>query len=341
MTGAACPKRMDYGPCGGVHADRCEVDRRPCPFLDDSQRVRLTAAAEHTSRQPVGLIAPGPMLVVDVRAPARWAGDEQRLWQAGAGALPGCVALRGEHVDNPRGEDDAGDVDATVAIETLAAAGVTVVATVTGRDRDLVGAQATMSRYAAAGVAAIHCVTGDHPAAVGIARTAAFAAEAVTLVALANDLGLPATVGESPASPGPRVQRMQLKQAAGAGLCILNHSGEVADLTRFVDACRSEGVAIPFVAPVPLAADPAAAAALRQFPGLRLPQEFLDRVTAAADPAEASLGFAAQMASELADSGRFVGINLSGSATGADPYARIELTARFAATVRAAWTASA
>ena len=31
----ACPKHMVYGPCGGVREpDRCEVDDRPCPFVD-------------------------------------------------------------------------------------------------------------------------------------------------------------------------------------------------------------------------------------------------------------------------------------------------------------------
>ena len=32
---AGCPKRMVFGPCGGVRDDgRCEVAEHPCVFLD-------------------------------------------------------------------------------------------------------------------------------------------------------------------------------------------------------------------------------------------------------------------------------------------------------------------
>lgn len=216
MSSELCPKSMTFGPCGGTRPDgACEVDRRPCPFLDVAQRDVLARAAIDVTRRPVALDLRGPAIVVDVRAPTRWLGDQRRLWQAVARGLDGCVALLGEHVDNPSGGDDAGFVDPCVAIDALASAGVTVIATVTGRDRDLAAARSTMARFADAGVTAIHCVTGDHPAALAIARPAWFGAEAVSLVTLANELGLPATVGESPASPGPRVARLGVKRAAG------------------------------------------------------------------------------------------------------------------------------
>jgi 5,10-methylenetetrahydrofolate reductase len=329
---------MRFGPCGGVRAEgACEVDGRPCPFLHPVDAGALVAAAATEHRTPVPLELPAPAIVVDVRAPANWAGDERRLWRAVARSLHGCVALLGEHVDNPRGADDAGFVDPTVAIEELAAEGVVVIATVTGRDRDLAAARSTMSRYAAAGATAIHCVTGDHPLALSIGRPAVFGAESVTLVALANELGLAATVGESPASPGPRLERLTLKRAAGAAACILNHSGDVDDLDRFAASCRHSDLNVPLIAPLPMVADARAAAALVRFPGLRLPQRFVDLVSRAPDPAEASIALVALMCAELAGSGRFAGVNLSGSATGADPYARIELTTRFVAAARDAW----
>src|SRR3954468_4924816 len=41
-----CPKRMAYGPCGGVRADlSCELGDRPCPFT--------TGPAVPWSRDPV------------------------------------------------------------------------------------------------------------------------------------------------------------------------------------------------------------------------------------------------------------------------------------------------
>jgi 5,10-methylenetetrahydrofolate reductase len=337
----ACPKEMRFGPCGGVRpGGSCEVDGRLCPFLGAGHDAVLSGAAAGLAREVVPLALPAPAVVVDVRAPARWPGDERRLWRATAAALPGCVALLGEHVDNPRGADDAGQVDPTVAIEELASGGIPVIATVTGRDRDLDAARITMRRYHAAGATAIHCVTGDHPQALAIPRPATFGAEAVSLVALANDLGLAATVGESPASPGARVERMALKRAAGAGACILNHCGEVEQLERFAEACAHRGVDLPLIAPIPMVADRWAATALVRFPGLRLPQRFIDVVTTADDPAQASIELAGRMSAQLAGSGCFAGVNLSGSATGVDPYARIELTARFAEAVHDAWNSA-
>ncbi len=336
---ATCPKAMRFGPCGGVrHDGACEVDGQPCPFLDATQLDLLEQAASSSHRTPIPVDLPIPAIIVDVRAPVNWTGDEHRLWQTVAASLHDCVALLGEHVDNPRGTDDAGRVDPVVAIEALASEGVAVIATVTGRDRDLASARTTMRRYAAAGATAIHCVTGDHPMALSLDRPAVFGAEGVALAELANDLGLAATVGESPASPGPRVERLAVKRAAGAGACILNHSGEAEELVAFAEACRRSGLDLPMVAPIPMVADLQAAAALVRFPGLCLPSGFVEVVAEASDAAEASIALASSMVAELAGSGEFVGVNVSGSATSADPYARIDLTNRFVAAIRNAWT---
>jgi len=333
MIVGGCPKEMTFGPCGGVRSDEtCEVDARPCPFLGPSStpwpapRLAIVGPV-HARGLPVAW--PTPVTIVDVRVPSTWSGDERRLWHRIASGLGGCVALIGEHVDNSRRDDDAGPVDAAVAVEILASHEVPAIVTITGRDRDLEAARGQMVRLAAAGATAVHCVTGDHPAALGIDRSAWFGAEAVTLARLAADLGLVATVGESPASPGRRAERVAIKAAAGATACVLNHAGDVAELVAFADECRQLGTAIAMVAPIPMVGDLDALAGLAQFPGLRVPDRFVEIMAGSSDHVQTAVDTAALMAAELVASGRFVGVNLSGGAAGTDPVVRIETTRRF------------
>ena len=176
---------------------------------------------------------------------------------------------------------------------------------------------------------AIHCVTGDHPAAVGIDRPTRFGAEAITLIAAANRAGVPATVGESPASPGRRAERLATKQAAGAAACVLNHAAEAQDLIDFADSCVDAGATLPLIAPVPMVADRPAALDLANFPGVRLPHGYLDAITGAIDPTATGLEASRVLMEAFAASGRFAGINLSGGAGGVDPWERLALTCRF------------
>ncbi|MGZ8818998.1 MAG: methylenetetrahydrofolate reductase C-terminal domain-containing protein, partial [Mycobacterium sp.] len=249
MTASGCPKDMQYGPCGGVrNAGECEVDARPCPFLNLDIDAPPPLAA-------LTLPLPSPTIIVDVRAPRNWTGDAIALWHRTAERLQGCTALLGEHVDNPALQDDAGCLPPHRVIEILTSGGVATIATITGRDRNLASACATIREYRDAGAVAIHCVTGDHPASIGIDRPAHFGTEAMELVAASVEEGIAATVGESPASPGPRAQRVRAKESAGASLCILNHSGDSTDLIAFADACRALGSRIPLIAPVPMIGD--------------------------------------------------------------------------------------
>lgn len=333
MVAGGCPKEMRFGPCGGVRDDEtCEVDARPCPFFGPSSAP--APGLRQAIVDPVRVLGipgtwPTPVTIVDVRVPSAWSGDERRLWHRIGAGLSGCVALIGEHADNSRREDDAGPIDATVAVEILASHDVPAIVTLTGRDRDLEAAHHQMVRLAVAGASAIHCVTGDHPAALGIARPAWFGAEAVTLARMAADLGLVATVAESPASPGRRAERVALKAAAGASACVLNHAGDVADLVAFADECRQLGTAIAMVAPIPMVGDLDALAGLAQFPGLRVPDRFVEIMAGSSDHVQTAVDTAALMAAELVASGRFVGVNLSGGAAGTDPFVRIETTRRF------------
>lgn len=336
MTAAGCPKNMRYGPCGGArHGGVCEVDARRCPFLDGEPSLRPPPLAA------LPLALPSPTIIVDVRAPRNWTGVATALWHRTAEQLQGCVALLGEHVDNPALQDDAGALSPQRVIEILTAGGVATIATITGRDRHIEAARDTIRRYRDAGALAIHCVTGDHPASIGINRPAHFGTEAMELVAAAVGEGIAATVGEAPASPGERAQRVRTKESAGASLCILNHCGDSAALIAFADACSAAGSHLPLIAPVPMIGDKQAALRLETFPGLVLPRSYVDDVIAAVNPAEQGRTAAGRMTSELAASARFVGINLSGSGYGTDPWERLEATATFIGCVRSAWTKSA
>jgi methylenetetrahydrofolate reductase (NADPH) len=334
MIDTRCPKSMAFGPCGGVrHDHRCEVDDRPCPFmLGDA-----TTVEPPQSRTALPLRLPNPLIVVDVRALSGWNGDARALWRHAGEALRGCVALLGEHVDNPPRHDDSGALDPVDVVELLSDSGVPVIITVTGRDRDLVAARQCFDAYRVAGAIAVHCVTGDHPAALGIDRPAWFGCESVTLLGQAHASGIAATVGESPASPGDRVGRLGLKQRAGAAACILNHHGSVDDMIRFVDACLASDVNLPLIAPVPMIGDLHSALALARFPGLRLPPDLLDRVIAAPDPATEARIAAIAMSAELSRSGRFAGVNLSGATGATDPWERLRITGDLAQRIREAW----
>jgi 5,10-methylenetetrahydrofolate reductase len=336
MSETECPKSMTFGPCGGVRADlSCEVDARPCPFLHGASVPRAAA-----TRAPVPPNLPAPIVAVDVRAPSQWDGDVRALWGGVGDALQGCVALLGEHVDNIRREDDSGALDPVAVVEILAGKGVPVIVTVTGRDRTLSEARRDMARYLAAGAAAIHCVTGDHPAAMGIARAARFGAEAATLITEAVAAGATATVGESPASPGDRVERLLLKQSRGASACILNHHGSVDEMVAFADACTARGLDLALVAPVPMIGDARSALALTRFPGLRVWPDALERVMNAAEPEREGRAVVLEMAGGLAESGRFAGVNLSGSTAAADPWERVRIAGELAQRVRERWRAS-
>ncbi len=305
------------------------MDGRPCPFLE--------AHPQPGVREPVALPSlelEEPSIIVDVRAPEGWLGDHRELWQRTADTLQGCVALLGEHVDNAARADDAGVLPAPEVIRILRAGGVGVIATVTGRDRDVGAAAALIEEYRDAGVTAIHCVTGDHPAAMGIDRPARFGAEAMTLIGAAVAAGVPATVAESPASPGPRAERLATKQRAGAALCVLNHAGDPAELTAFADSCRASGATLPLIAPVPMVADRRAALGLAAFPGLRLPHGFLDEIIEADAEECAGLEASRRFIRAVAASSRFAGINLSGGAGGLDPWDRLRLTGDFVAVAK-------
>ena len=334
MRDESCPKSMTFGPCGGVRGDGgCEVDGRPCPFVHG-----VTVPAPPNLRVALPITLPHPVIAVDVRVPSEWDGDARRLWRQAGQALQGCVALLGEHVDNPPREDDSGSLDPVMVVEILSAAGVPVIVTVTGRDRGLTEARRRIDQYRAAGAAAMHCVTGDHPAAMGIDRPTTFGCESVTLVAESVDAGIAATVAESPASPGDRIRRLLVKERVGASACILNHHGSASAMIEFADACRGAGLQLPLIAPVPMIGSAHSAVALARFPGLQVSPHLLQRVIRAGDPAAEGRSVALEVATQLARSDRFAGVNLSGATGATNPWERLRIAGELAQEILAIWT---
>lgn len=314
-----CPKQMRHGPCGGVQAEGwCEVPGVVCPFPQGAGPVPWTGPGI------TGAVPRLPLVLVDLRPdPAQ--PDEARA-ASDLLARAGTGALIGDHLDDSTPHPPS-------VVASLLAPLLPVVSTVACRGRSRVELEAEVDAVWAAGVRAVHCVTGDHPRSrLHLAQDPVFGADSMELTAWAAGRGVTASVAESPAAPPEawRPLRVGEKVRAGAGLVILNHAGPVDRLIGFVDACRAFGVTVPFVAPVPVVSDHRSAASLRRFPGLVLPPGLLDAVLGAADPVAAGIEAAIEIGRRLLGSGRFAGVNLSGSASGGSLQDRARIMAKVA-----------
>jgi len=318
--GTTCPKDMRFGPCGGTRPDGgCETGDRPCPFVAGHGPWRAPDAAAPAPGPEV----PVPEVIVDVREPPGFDGDLHQLWRETATVLSGAAALIGEHADRP--VDDAGRLAVADVVRVLGGDGIRTIATVTGRDRSRARMHDDIAALRRAGALAVHCVTGDHPGALGIDRRPRWGGESFDLIGIAVEERVRPSAAESPASPGPRVERLVAKQRAGAAMVILNHGGDAADLVEFARRCRAAGATVPLVAPVPLVVDPESAARLDRFPGLRLPTGLLAAVATARSPRDEGIRRAAALAIELLEVGMFAGVNLSGPAGIATADARLAI----------------
>lgn len=324
---ARCPKTMTFGPCGGV--DRlggCEVDRRPCPFLERQLSV-VPDSTPGSLRTP--MVAP-PSLnqLIDLRPDWPATLDSalaDRYRQYG----PATAFLIGEHVDDTHGLGVAEH-----ARQVRDRLGLPLVITITGRNRNRLQAERVLDELAEVGVAAVHCVTGDHPAArFGPRHTADFGVDSQLLVALAAERGLAVTVAESPASPpvSDRPLRVVNKQRAGAGAVVVNHAGSSQEVRGFAERCRDAGVSAQLIGPVPLIADRHSALRLSRFPGLALDAAFVTAVLDSADPVaegqRQAVAFARRLLNvEPGEGEPLAGINLSGVGP-PDPLARVDFVA--------------
>jgi 5,10-methylenetetrahydrofolate reductase len=317
-----CPKRMVFGPCGGVRDDeRCELAEQRCVFVGDVP-VRWTGppVAPPPPRGLVARSAAAPVVLADLSVPPFDTAALRRVVGVLAPVSDGL--LLGEHANRP-------DFPPTMLAAEALTAGARLWTTLACRDRNRVVLEQELAGLAALGIDGVLCVTGDgRGPGVRPGATQVFDLDGVRLAALAAAQGLQVAVPESPEAPPVdlRPARVAEKQRAGAQLCVLNHVSTPERVASFVAAARLAGATLPFVAGVAVYTDELSARVLQRFPGLRLDAGAVERVLAAPDPREAGIAAAVAEARALLAVPGVVGVNLSGlgSGRGEDDGARIK-----------------
>jgi methylenetetrahydrofolate reductase (NADPH) len=300
----SCPKKMIFGPCGGVRADgSCEMAPRPCVFvgLVDQEPVSWGPA----TRGP----APAPLVLTDLSTPAA---DAATLTATAAILAPSCDAvLVGDHQDRP-------DFPPSLLARLIADCGVRPWVTLACRDRNRIVLEQELHGLGYDALATVLCVTGDGRAFdVRPDITQVFDLDGTRLAALATSMGLPVAVAESPNAPpiDLRPARLVQKQRAGAGIAVLNHVRYAADVGRFLTAARSFGLSIPVIASVTVFTDARSATVLTALPGLEIDPAVVEAVVTAPDPVAAGINMALAEARSLLAIDGVAGVNLSGMAS--------------------------
>jgi len=327
---AGCPKRMVYGPCGGVRdSGRCEVDDRRCPFVD-RPTVRW-AGPQPPPPLPfaAALGAAAPVIVTDLRVRP----FDVRSIAAVTSRLSRSAdaVLVGEHHVRP-------DFPPAMMATLVREAGGTPWVTLTCRDRNRVVLEAELAALAEVHAAGVHCVTGDSRArSVRDDATQVFDLDGTRLAALAAGAGLCPSVGATPAAApvAERPARLLEKQRAGAAVCFVNHAGGSAPVATFVAAARERGVTIPFIPCVAVITDQASLLVLERFPGLVVDPDVRRAVLEATDGREAGITAAVDEAMRMLAIEGVAGINLSGSATAGPEAESAAIMDEVAARIRA------
>jgi 5,10-methylenetetrahydrofolate reductase len=318
-----CPKRMVFGPCGGVRDDAsCEMDSRPCPFAALSEPLPWPQPliSAPTTSQLITASRTRPVVLSDLSVPA----FDRPILEQVAGILgeTSDAVLVGEHQNRP-------DFPPTVMSQIIRGAGGCPWITLTCRDRNRVVLEQELMGLGQAGADGVFCVTGDGRAQ-GVRQdvTQVFDLDGTRLAALAAQADLAVGVPEAPEAlpTSIRPARLLQKQKAGAQLAVLNHVGSPATLSAFVAAARTVGVTIPMIAGVAVYTDERSARVLAAFPGLHLDAGQIDRVLTSDDPVEAGIETAVDEAVALLAIPGVVGVNLSGlaSSSGEVPAARVK-----------------
>jgi len=331
-----CPKRMVFGPCGGVRPEgSCELDGAlPCPWVDAEDPVEVRAWPGTTPSRPepgpgslLAAAATRPVVLTDLSVAPY---DLEGLRRIAALLAPVSDALLvGEHHNRP-------DYPPTIMASEIQAAGGRPWITLTCRDRNRVVLEEEVAGLAVLGVEGVLCVTGD-----GRGRdvrpevTQVFDLDATRLAHLAAIGGLVASVAVAPAAPPSRarVRGLLEKQRAGASLAVANHVGSAAALAAFLADARDVGVDLPVVAGVAVYSDERSARVLQAFPGLALDDDAVARVLAAPDTREAGIDAAVAEAEALLAVPGVVGVNLSGLASAEGWRAGAEVKAEVATRV--------
>ena len=325
-----CPKRMVYGPCGGVRDDlSCELGTPVCPFTD-GPTVPWAGPAPPSHPVPGAWERSGgrPIVLADLTVPPYDAASLARCTTTLAGS---CDALLvGQYHDQP-------DFPPTLLAALIREAGGHPWVTLSCRDRNRVVLEQDLAGLAAVGVDAVFCVTGDARApGVRADVTQVFDLDGPRLAGLASAAGLPVAVPESPdAPPRPaRPARLAEKQRAGAGAAVLNHLGSADRVAAFTSAARAAGVDLPVVAGVAVYTDEQCARTLQAFPGLDLDPDRVEAVLCAVDPVEAGIEAAVAEAGELLAVDGVAGVNLSGRGTSGGSERSAEIKAEIGRRIR-------
>lgn len=315
-----CPKRMEFGPCGGVHPDAgCEMRPGPCAFTEVVPWTGLEVDPPSV-RAPLVLtdFSCAPFDVHDVRATA-------------AVLAPSCDAvLVGEHQNKP-------DFPPTQMGSLLLDSGVQPWITLSCRDRNRVVLEQELRGLGSLGIRTVFCVTGDGRGYdVRPEVTQTFDLDGPRLVALAASLGMVPGVPETPTAPpiSGRAARLVHKQRAGAQLAVLNHVPSPTTISGFMMAARAGGLTMPVVAAVAVFTDPVSAAVLQGLPGLELDPDITESVLSAADPIEAGIDAAVAEARALLAIDGVEGVNVSGLASASGPRVGAEIKAEVGRRIR-------
>ncbi len=327
----ACPKHMEYGPCGGVEFDgSCEVADFRCVFLE-MPTVRwhgVVADAAGPGEAAPASPAPDPLPAVAPSVGAVAMRELLATRQIVVGDLPAKALSACSIVEVA--EVLRGRVDAVLAGDSGTArvqfppayrahllhdAGLAVWSGLNNRDRNRVALEGELAALAHAGASGVHCVTGDHTG-VGSRPDAApvFDLDSTETASLARRSGHLVSVGESPATPPVerRAERLLEKQRAGAEICFVNHAGGADPVRRFIETSRDLGVELGFIPCIPVVVDRESAELLGTFTTLVLPPRFLERILEADDPFEAGVAAAVELGEQLLALDGVVGVNLSG-----------------------------
>ncbi len=322
LVGHECPKRMQFGPCGGVKPDgQCEMRSGPCSFDDV---VPWPGAIKQLP--PV----PAPLILTDFSCAPFDPADVAAIANILA---PSCDAvLVGDHQNRP-------DFPPTLMSRLILDEGVTPWITLSCRDRNRIVLEQELVGLHFTGAKTVFCVTGDgrgYDVRADVTQT--FDLDGPRLVALAASLDMIAAVPETPTAPPThlRAARLVEKQRAGASVAVLNHVSSASTLSAFMDDARAAGLRIPVLASVAVFTDMVSAAVLQGLPGLELDSALVDEVVNAPDPIEAGIEAAVSEARKLLAIKGIDGVNLSGRASASGMRRGAEIKAEVAARTRAA-----
>jgi methylenetetrahydrofolate reductase (NADPH) len=327
-----CPKRMIYGPCGGVRQDlSCEMrPTQACPFaqrpavawIDVDVRPERTALAnamreagfstadsDLRTGSLLALAAERPVVLTDFTVRPYDPSSVAEVTRELAGS---CDALLvGEHNNRP-------DFPPPLLLPMIREVGGRAWITLTCRDRNRIVLEQELAALSALNGDGVLCVTGDgRGAGVRPGVTSVFDLDSTRLVALARGIGLATAVAESPEAPpvSLRPARLREKERAGAQVCFVNHVSSPQRLREFADDARSAGSRLPMIAGVAVYTDERSARVLQAFPGLHLNPERVEAVLSSADPVRAGIDEAVREARAMLEIPGVIGVNLSGLAS--------------------------